>query len=136
MPASELGDENGKKKKLGVIVATTIVATLGMLLLGCYFIHKARRRRRRRRRKMTEEPKSSTGEHVDDLDLPLLDLSIIAMATDNFSMKNKIGEGGFGPVYKGILVNDYKWEEKQRVLSCRPHPYWSCMDVVEGGQGC
>jgi hypothetical protein len=36
---------------------------------------------------------------MDDMDLPLLDLSTIITATDNFSEKNKIGEGGFGPVY-------------------------------------
>jgi len=36
---------------------------------------------------------------VDDLDLPLFDLSTITAATDNFSEMNRIGEGGFGPVY-------------------------------------
>lgn len=43
---------------------------------------------------------------VDDLDLPLLDLSIILAATDNFSEVNKIGEGGFGPVYWVIQYLD------------------------------
>ncbi|KAK9048819.1 hypothetical protein SSX86_032215 [Deinandra increscens subsp. villosa] len=42
-----------------------------------------------------------TGE--EDLELPLLSLSTIQRATDYFSMNNKLGEGGFGPVYKGIL---------------------------------
>ncbi|KAK0580164.1 hypothetical protein LWI29_037317 [Acer saccharum] len=36
-------------------------------------------------------------------DLPLLDLRTIASATNNFSSENKLGEGGFGPVYKGQL---------------------------------
>ncbi|GJV48225.1 G-type lectin S-receptor-like serine/threonine-protein kinase [Tanacetum coccineum] len=27
----------------------------------------------------------------------------VARATDNFSVSNKIGEGGFGPIYKGVL---------------------------------
>jgi hypothetical protein len=35
-----------------------------------------------------------------DLELPLFEVSIIETATDNFSNKNKLGEGGFGPVYK------------------------------------
>ncbi|KAF9595502.1 hypothetical protein IFM89_000590, partial [Coptis chinensis] len=35
--------------------------------------------------------------------LPLYDLATIATATNNFSLSNKIGEGGFGPVYKGVL---------------------------------
>jgi hypothetical protein len=30
----------------------------------------------------------------------MFDLADIANATDNFSKKEKLGEGGFGPVYK------------------------------------
>ena len=33
-------------------------------------------------------------------DLPLMDLASIHAATDNFSKANKLGEGGFGPVYR------------------------------------
>jgi hypothetical protein len=36
----------------------------------------------------------------EDMDLPIVDLSNIVKATDNFSCGNKLGEGGFGPVYK------------------------------------
>ena len=36
----------------------------------------------------------------EDLELPLLDLAATARATNNFSVYNKLGEGGFGPVYK------------------------------------
>lgn len=39
----------------------------------------------------------------EDLELPLFDLVTIATATKNFSLTNKIGEGGFGLVYKVIL---------------------------------
>ncbi|XP_076899234.1 G-type lectin S-receptor-like serine/threonine-protein kinase SD1-1 [Bidens hawaiensis] len=39
----------------------------------------------------------------DSLDLPLFNLSTLIVATDNFSSNNKLGEGGFGPVYKGCL---------------------------------
>ncbi|XP_034932215.1 G-type lectin S-receptor-like serine/threonine-protein kinase At4g27290 isoform X2 [Populus alba] len=38
-----------------------------------------------------------------DLELPVFDFATIAIATSNFSGANKIGEGGFGPVYKGKL---------------------------------
>ena len=44
-----------------------------------------------------------TDEHnKKDLELPLLELSRIIKATNNFSFQNKLGEGGFGPVYKVI----------------------------------
>jgi len=35
-----------------------------------------------------------------DLDLPIFDFGTIAAGTGNFSPVNKLGEGGFGPVYK------------------------------------
>jgi hypothetical protein len=36
----------------------------------------------------------------EDIDIPIYDLSTIANATNNFSIDNKLGQGGFGPVYK------------------------------------
>ncbi|KAJ0500890.1 putative protein kinase RLK-Pelle-DLSV family [Helianthus annuus] len=39
----------------------------------------------------------------EDLELPFFGLSTLLKATNNFSMDNKLGEGGFGPVYKGVL---------------------------------
>ncbi|KVI02170.1 hypothetical protein Ccrd_019451 [Cynara cardunculus var. scolymus] len=36
----------------------------------------------------------------DDVELPLIDFSTLRKTTNNFSDNNKLGEGGFGPVYK------------------------------------
>ncbi|KAM5577688.1 hypothetical protein ABKV19_008168 [Rosa sericea] len=36
-------------------------------------------------------------------DIPFFDLRTISAATENFSDSNRLGEGGFGPVYKGVL---------------------------------
>lgn len=36
----------------------------------------------------------------EDLELPLFDFGTITFATNDFSNDNKLGEGGFGPVYK------------------------------------
>ncbi|PKU68641.1 G-type lectin S-receptor-like serine/threonine-protein kinase [Dendrobium catenatum] len=38
-----------------------------------------------------------------EMELPLFDMSAIEIATNNFSDGHKLGEGGFGPVYKGHL---------------------------------
>ncbi|KAI7757036.1 hypothetical protein M8C21_003149, partial [Ambrosia artemisiifolia] len=47
------------------------------------------------------DPENISGD--EDLELPLFGLSTLVTATNNFSMDNKLGEGGFGPVYKGVL---------------------------------
>ncbi|XVE80253.1 hypothetical protein DITRI_Ditri14bG0124900 [Diplodiscus trichospermus] len=41
----------------------------------------------------------------EDLELPALDFAAIAKATNNFSSNNMLGQGGFGPVYKGTLID-------------------------------
>lgn len=43
--------------------------------------------------------------HIEDLELPSFHLSIISRATNNFSLNNKLGEGGYGPVYKVKTVS-------------------------------
>lgn len=42
-----------------------------------------------------------SGENiVENTELPLLSFETISRATDDFSVFNKLGEGGFGVVYK------------------------------------
>ncbi|XP_039689313.1 receptor-like serine/threonine-protein kinase SD1-8 isoform X4 [Medicago truncatula] len=101
MPASELDKGNNSiedehRRNTRKIAVITVSAALGMLLLAIYFFY-------RLRRSIVGKSKTEGNyeRHIDDLDLPLLDLSTIITATDNFSEKNKIGEGGFGPVYLG-----------------------------------
>ncbi|GLT52659.1 hypothetical protein SLA2020_259870 [Shorea laevis] len=38
-------------------------------------------------------------------ELPLFDFDSMVVATNNFSMANKLGQGGYGPVYKGKLYD-------------------------------
>ncbi|XP_042022967.1 G-type lectin S-receptor-like serine/threonine-protein kinase At4g03230 [Salvia splendens] len=40
-----------------------------------------------------------------EVELPVFSYSSVSAATNNFSPQNKLGEGGFGPVYKGGLQN-------------------------------
>ena len=42
------------------------------------------------------------------IDVPFFDLQDILAATDNFSDANKLGEGGFGPVYKVFIVLNFQ----------------------------
>ncbi|XP_022735566.1 uncharacterized protein LOC111288880 [Durio zibethinus] len=43
-------------------------------------------------------------KHKKEVEIPLFSFSSVSAATDNFSVSNKLGEGGFGPVYKGKLL--------------------------------
>jgi len=42
---------------------------------------------------------------MDGIDLPLYDFATVSVASNHFSQTNKLGEGGFGSVYK---VMSYK----------------------------
>nr|XP_023920000.1 G-type lectin S-receptor-like serine/threonine-protein kinase At1g11410 isoform X1 [Quercus suber] len=52
---------------------------------------------------------SSSRSYLDgirrDSNFPVFDLKTIIAATDNFSVANRLGKGGFGSVYKGLLQN-------------------------------
>ncbi|XVF28287.1 hypothetical protein REPUB_Repub15cG0017000 [Reevesia pubescens] len=43
-------------------------------------------------------------EREKEMELPIYSFGTIENATNNFCIKNKLGEGGFGPVYKGTLI--------------------------------
>ncbi|XP_044481978.1 cysteine-rich receptor-like protein kinase 6 [Mangifera indica] len=100
--------------EIGVTGSLTIVVVLGSFLLW-------RRHKRDKEEKATSnhvvqllrlEEGSVGGDDSYDIiqgqetqEFPHFSLGIILEATQNFSDENKLGEGGFGPVYKGILVD-------------------------------
>ncbi|KAL4625377.1 hypothetical protein ACB092_05G021200 [Castanea dentata] len=57
-----------------------------------------------------------SGTHPD---LLIFDLSCIVAATENFSPTNKLGQGGFGSVYKGLLSNGQQIAVKRLSKSSR-----------------
>lgn len=104
--ASELDNNTGINKKLAGILVGCIMFTLIMIILGVAIY----RNRRKKPEKRVMNPVFSFKNHTDsneseDIDIPIFDLSTIANATNNFSIDNKLGQGGFGPVYKGKLEN-------------------------------
>ncbi|XAR73352.1 Non-specific serine/threonine protein kinase, partial [Bertholletia excelsa] len=48
------------------------------------------------------------GESASSQDFPSIKLDLIRIATNHFSEENKLGEGGFGPVYRGTLPDGKK----------------------------
>ncbi|GJX90304.1 G-type lectin S-receptor-like serine/threonine-protein kinase [Tanacetum coccineum] len=57
----------------------------------------------RKRHLSPQVEEGESGREAIEMELPLFSFSIVAKATANFSLDNKLGEGGFGPVYKGML---------------------------------
>ncbi|PHU19147.1 hypothetical protein BC332_10298 [Capsicum chinense] len=108
-------DEDKRKKKL--IIGFTIVSSILILgIFGCIFYQwKANQRGNRIKDYIPADRRQNSRElstdnfwdeqalPKDSSELPLLDFAKLATATDNFSEINKIGAGGFGPVYKGRL---------------------------------
>ncbi|KAJ1261732.1 hypothetical protein BS78_09G053600 [Paspalum vaginatum] len=81
-----------------VAAATAILA----LTVAC-FCSRSRRRRAAQRdsgKPYSPSPDDDINKSIDSL---LLDLPALRAATDNFAESNKLGEGGFGAVYKGVL---------------------------------
>jgi hypothetical protein len=57
-----------------------------------------------------------TGTDGNDLSLPLFHASVISSATNNFALANKLGEGGFGTVFK-VLFKSF-CEKQPRIFFC------------------
>ncbi|XP_040998287.1 putative cysteine-rich receptor-like protein kinase 35 isoform X4 [Juglans microcarpa x Juglans regia] len=103
--AGELDDENQNQKgRLSIIVlvssSATIVLLLGLVWVMCYL--------RKRKVKSTGKVNgiaTSGNLNTNVPDLVVYSYADIEMATNKFSFENKLGEGGYGPVYKGVLSN-------------------------------
>lgn len=104
MASSEIS-KNSKGMKLKLMVILALVGGLILLGLSLMFYFKKRKKTDQlasRARSLSLTNKKDEG-HDRELELPMFDLNSLTKATDNFSLRNKIGEGGFGPVYKGLL---------------------------------
>ncbi|XP_024989780.1 G-type lectin S-receptor-like serine/threonine-protein kinase At4g27290 [Cynara cardunculus var. scolymus] len=102
--ASELSGHNKKKAALTLILPLSSAA---LLLSAVAYACRKKKRRRYKGGKWAhalDKKDHTRSAQMDNLDeLPFFSLYKVAKATDNFSIDNKIGEGGFGPVYKGVL---------------------------------
>ncbi|GLT57857.1 hypothetical protein SLA2020_307990 [Shorea laevis] len=118
MSASESGSKrNENKLKIALIIATPLAALLAMLIL-CYYFCKNRGSSEERIKEKKENDIKNEGQD-EDMELPVFQLATISHATNNFSLYNKLGQGGFGPVYKGKLVDGQEIAVKRLSLSSR-----------------
>ncbi|XXG69595.1 hypothetical protein AAC387_Pa06g2418 [Persea americana] len=92
------------KKELFVTLLTIIVGLLLFVSCGYCWWRKAKGREMNGRHD-TVLSDDDIEENCKGSELLLFNVSVIAAATNNFSESNLLGKGGFGPVYKGQLLN-------------------------------
>ncbi|KAI8001999.1 G-type lectin S-receptor-like serine/threonine-protein kinase [Camellia lanceoleosa] len=96
---SELAKDKKNNEKF-IISFTTIS---GVVLLGAFMYGLHRWRANQRVNKENRRKDFEMADSMNTSELPIIGFDKLLAATDNFSTTNKLGEGGFGPVYKGKL---------------------------------
>ncbi|KAI3675439.1 hypothetical protein L1987_85029 [Smallanthus sonchifolius] len=144
MPLSELDStENGENRKssgagrkIRVIVPVAFAVLIIIVSICLYYRFYGKKQQQvTPGNEFRNEPENRSGD--EDLELPLFGLSRLLSATNNFSINNKLGEGGFGPVYKyagngifstksdvysfGVLVLEIVCGEKNRGFAHKEH---------------
>uniref|UniRef100_A0A6N2NBM0 Receptor-like serine/threonine-protein kinase n=1 Tax=Salix viminalis TaxID=40686 RepID=A0A6N2NBM0_SALVM len=100
--ASELENVGAKRsssdKKLLKIIFGCVIF-IAMLAIGLVLYI----RKKKAKTKNSLEKDNNDEDENEVMDLPIFDMKTIIKATENFSIDRKLGEGGFGTVYKGNL---------------------------------
>ncbi|KAL5579073.1 hypothetical protein UlMin_011515 [Ulmus minor] len=95
------GGDGGVSTATIIAISTSIAGVLLLFSAG-FFVYCLRRREKEKYNAIQDE---NGGNEITTMESLQFDLSTIEAATNNFSDENKLGEGGFGPVYKGLLSN-------------------------------
>ncbi|KAF3974274.1 hypothetical protein CMV_002370 [Castanea mollissima] len=101
--------------RITVIIGTVFISICIFILWRWMAKHKARRnkangilsfnRGEAHKQFPSENMLGDNLNQVEVQELPLFDFEKLASATNNFHQSNKLGQGGFGPVYKGKLLD-------------------------------
>ncbi|KAG6525106.1 hypothetical protein ZIOFF_015058 [Zingiber officinale] len=120
----ESSTSNWKKLEWAIVISTL----LGIILLCSVGVLVRRRRRNRALQFPNVEKGSISAFNV----LPSHDLHTIKVATNDFSEENKLGEGGFGVVYKGQFDDGQKIAVKKlsRYSSQGPNEFQNEVSVI------
>ncbi|KAM6553650.1 hypothetical protein CsatB_014412 [Cannabis sativa] len=128
MASSDLEEYRSSKGKTEIMyialpVVALVVALIGLSILWYYLLKKRQTPELKRDGtsiSMHNREQDFIDENPDgELDLPFFSFDVIAEATNDFSIDNKLGQGGFGPVYKGTLKDGQEIAVKRLSKSSR-----------------
>ncbi|KAM5555092.1 hypothetical protein ABKV19_023146 [Rosa sericea] len=94
--------ELGEGKPIKLIASLTAIGLTIILVAIVFGLHRLRANQKESIPTSRDTLREYIGKH-DPSELLIYDFDTILTATDNFSITNKLGQGGFGPVYKGML---------------------------------
>ncbi|XP_068487192.1 G-type lectin S-receptor-like serine/threonine-protein kinase At1g67520 isoform X2 [Phaseolus vulgaris] len=86
---------------ISTVIATTLLIICALIL--CLAIKKRKHVLQEKKRKEMTLMEDFGNDLNKKHGLKVLDYSLVVAATNEFSSENKLGQGGFGPVYKGTL---------------------------------
>ncbi|XP_016648329.1 PREDICTED: cysteine-rich receptor-like protein kinase 25 [Prunus mume] len=102
-PASVIRSQGRSRLSPSIFIAGSIAVSVVLVASGYFFV-----RRRSIRKKYNTAPNQKKGRNdydTNSVESLQFDLETIETATNKFSESNKLGEGGFGVVFKGTLAN-------------------------------
>ncbi|KAM1545039.1 hypothetical protein ACFX10_045426 [Malus domestica] len=107
-------DHTRRKLPLSLIIVAVLISVIFMacIVISIYIWRRkmtSKRDQIRRgqfdsERRVKELIDTSEFKEEEGIDVPFFDMQTILDATDNFSNANKLGQGGYGPVYKGMFL--------------------------------
>nr|XP_027189284.1 cysteine-rich receptor-like protein kinase 10 isoform X2 [Cicer arietinum] len=102
----QISSPSSGKSKVSIVIAVVVPILVAVVLfsIGCLFLLK-RARKKYKYNAFIQSSSSIRSEDLTDVDCFQFDFATVEAATNCFSYENKIGQGGFGIVYKGILSN-------------------------------
>ncbi|XP_028776278.1 cysteine-rich receptor-like protein kinase 10 [Neltuma alba] len=115
VPPANTGSQGKGGISSGAVVAIVVPTSVAVLV----FIVGICCLRKRTTKKYDSVAEGKSAFDIGNVDSLQYDFSTIEAATNKFSVVNKIGEGGFGGVYKGTLANGLEIAVKRLSRRCR-----------------